>query len=173
MDVLVPFVYQDLDVTGFSGNDLSLGDIFVEPVTLSWHLDRFDISFGYGLWFPTGDFSQTNPISPGKGFITHMLTGGITVYTDEEKKWSISALSRYEFSHEQDKTLIAPGDYYTIEYGLARQVTGTIEAGLVGYVQTQTTMAKFPDATAPEKESAVAYGPEVTYAIPKLGFFSN
>ena len=30
MDVIVPFVFQDLDMTGFRGRDFSVGDIFVE-----------------------------------------------------------------------------------------------------------------------------------------------
>jgi len=167
MDVIVPFVYQDLDVTGFRGNDFSLGDIFVEPITLSWHLkERFDLAFGYGLWLPTGDYNKTDPISPGKGFLTYMLTGGLTVFTDEEKTWSMSALGRYEISHEQNQTTITPGHYFTIEYGLAKTIKKTIEAGLVGYVQAQTTASS---NTKKSKDSVVAVGPEVTYAIPKLG----
>jgi hypothetical protein len=173
MDVLVPFVYQDLDMTGFRGNDFSLGDIFVEPITLSWHLkEQFDLSFGYGLWIPTGDFNPTNPVSPGKGFLTYMLTGGLTVFTDAEKAWSLSALGRYEISHEQDKTKVTPGHYFTLEYGLARKVVKNIEAGLVGYVQTETTKTSLPismNKIAPNKDSVVGFGPEVTYSIPKYG----
>jgi hypothetical protein len=171
MDVLVPFVYQDLDMktksTSFRGNDFSPGDIFVEPITLSWHLmERFDISAGYGLWMPTGEYNKTNPISPGKGFLTYMLTGGLTVFTDEAKTWSMSALGRYEISHEQNQTKITPGHYFTIEYGLAKTIKKTLEAGLVGYVQAQTTASS--DIKKP-KDSVIAVGPEVTYAIPKLG----
>jgi hypothetical protein len=165
MDVLVPLVYQDLDMTGFRGNDFSLGDIFVEPLTLSWHMERFDLAFGYGIWVPTGDYSSNNPISPGKGFFTYMLTGGLTVYTDEQKTWSMSALGRYEISQEREKTNFTPGHYFTIEYGLAKTIKKTFEAGLVGYVQAQTTAS----SNNKPKDSVVAVGPEVTYALPKLG----
>jgi hypothetical protein len=176
MDVLVPFVYQDLDTTTgsktFRGNDLSLGDIFVEPITLSWHMERFDLAFGYGIWMPTGDYNSNNPVSPGKGFFTYMLTGGLTVYTDEEKTWSLSALGRYEISPAQDQTKITPGHYFTIEYGLAKSIKKNIEAGLVGYVQAQTTTKSFPSSmknVSNVKDSAIGVGPEVTYSIPKLG----
>jgi hypothetical protein len=172
MDVLVPLVYQDLDMTGYRGNDFSLGDIFVEPITLSWHLaDRFDLSFGYGMWLPTGYNSPSYAVSPGKGFTTYMLTGGMTLYPDSEKAWSLSALSRYEISTKQDQTAITPGHYLTIEYGLARSIKKGFEAGLVGYVQAQTTTKSFPTSTstANNKDSVVAFGPEVTYTLPKLG----
>jgi hypothetical protein len=165
MDVIVPFAYQDLDMKGFRGNDFNLGDIFVEPITLSWHMERFDLACGYGIWMPTGEYNKANPVSPGKGFLTYMLTGGLTVYTDEEKTWSMSALGRYEISHEQDQTKITPGHYFTIEYGLAKTVKKTLEAGLVGYVQAQTTAS----SNNKPKDSVVAVGPEVTYALPKFG----
>jgi hypothetical protein len=166
MDVIVPFVYQDLDMTGFRGNDFSPGDIFVEPITLSWHLkEQFDLAFGYGLWLPTGDYNQSNPLSPGKGFLTYMLTGGLTVHPDTEKNWSLSTLGRYEISHEQNQTKITPGHYFTLEYGLGRNVKYNIQAGLAGYVQAQTTAS----SNNKPKDSVVAFGPEVTYALPKFG----
>jgi hypothetical protein len=168
MDVLVPFAYQDLDVTGFRGSKTGLADIFVEPITLSWHQKQFDAAFGYGFWAPTGDFKTTDPVAPGKGFYTHMLTGGITVYPDKEKTWSFSALSRYEISQEKKQTKMTPGQYYTIEWGLAKSITKTIETGLVGYVQTQTTKATGLSALG-TKDGVAGVGPELTLAIPKLG----
>ena len=85
MDLIVPFAYQDLDSAGPSGSDFGLGDIFVEPITLSWHGKQFDASFGYGIWTPTGDFKATDPISPGKGFYGQMLTAGVTYFPDKLK----------------------------------------------------------------------------------------
>jgi hypothetical protein len=166
MDVLVPLVYQDLDMTGFRGNDFSPGDIFVEPITLSWHFgEQFDLAFGYGLWLPTGDYNKADPLSPGKGFLTYMLTGGLTVHPDTEKNWSLSTLGRYEISHEQNQTKITPGQYFTIEYGLERNIKYNIHGGLAGYVQAQTTAS----SNNKPKDSVVAFGPEVTYALPKFG----
>jgi len=81
MDVIAPFVYQDLTMTGFKGHERRMGDIFVEPINMSWNLqERFDLSFGYGLWLPTGHFNKIDPISPGKGFLTYMFTGNDRVY---------------------------------------------------------------------------------------------
>jgi len=172
MDAIVPFAYQNLDMTGFSGSDFSLGDIFIEPITLSWHGTQFDASFGYGIWTPSGDYSPTDPVAPGKGFLTHMLTGGFTVYPDKEKTWSFSALSRYEFSHESEKTKITPGQYFTLEWGLGKSVTKTIEVGFTGYVQAQTSKASGLGAST-GKDHVAAFGPEITMACPKLGLATS
>jgi hypothetical protein len=167
-DVIVPFAYQDLDVPGFSGNDFSLADIFVEPITLSWHLQQFDYSFGYGFWAPTGDFSPIDPVAPGKGFWTQMFTGGITYYPDKAKSWSISALNRYEINQRNHDTEITPGQYWTLEWGLAKSLSKTVDLGLAGYYQAQATMATGQGASG-IKDHVVGIGPEITLVCPKLG----
>jgi hypothetical protein len=172
MDVIVPFVYQDLDMTGFSGSDFSMGDLFVEPVTLSWHLKQFDFSFGYGFWAPTADYNPTDPVSPGKGFWTQMLTAGVTVYPDTEKTWSLSALNRYEFNQERSDTGITPGQYWTLEWGLAKSVSKTVDLGVVGYYQAQTTLSSGPGASS-VKDSVAGIGPEITFVIPKIGMATS
>lgn len=172
MDVIVPLAYQDLDMTGFSGSDFGLGDVFVEPITLSWHQAQFDVSFGYGLWTPTGDFHTTDPISPGKGFLTHMLTGGVTYFFDKDKTWSFSALNRYEFSHEMKQTDVTPGQYWTLEYAAGKSLSKTVEVGVAGYYQAQATKASGFGAPA-TKDSIAAIGPEITLVCPKLGLSTS
>ncbi len=172
MDIIVPFAYQDLDMTGFSGSDFSLADIFVEPITLSWHGKQYDASFGYGLWLPSGDFKASDPISPGEGFVTQMLTAGVTYYPDKNKTWSLAALNRYEFNHENDKTGITPGQYWTLEWGIGKSLTKTVEVGATGYFQVQTTKAGGQTASL-EKDHVAAIGPEVTLVCPKLGLSTS
>jgi len=174
-DIIVPFAYQDLDVSIFRESRLGFADIFVEPITLSWHLKQLDFSFGYGFWAPTGDFSMTDPVSPGKGFWTHMLTGGITIFPDREKTWSISALNRYEFNREIIDAGITPGQFWTLEWGLAKTMRKTMDLGLAGYFQAQTTSADLGGSSPlpGEKEHVAAIGPEITFPIPKLGFSTS
>jgi hypothetical protein len=171
-DLIVPLPYQDLDMTGFRGSDFSLGDIFVEPITLSWHQKQADFSFGYGFWAPTGDYSSTDPVSPGKGFWTQMFTGGVTFYPDKGKTWSFSALNRYEFNQERNETKITPGQYWTLEWGLAKSASKTVELGFVGYFQAQTTSAIGIGASK-LKEHVVGLGPEITLVCPKLGLSTS
>ena len=171
-DFIVPLVYQDLDMTGFRGSDFGLGDIFVEPITLSWHLKQADFSFGYGFWAQSGDHNKTDPIAPGKGFWTHMLTGGVTIYPDKGKTWSFSALNRYEISQKRNETGITPGQYWTLEWGLAKSASKTVELGFVGYIQAQTTSAS-GTGTSSLKDHVIGLGPEITLACPKLGLSTS
>lgn len=170
MDIIVPFAYQNLDMTGFSGSDFSLADVFVEPITVSWHGKQYDASVGYGLWTPTGDYDGT-PISPGKGFLTQMLTAGVTFYPDQNKTWSIAALNRYEFNHQNDETGITPGQYWTLEWGIGKSLTKTVEIGATGFFQAQTTKAS--NLPASVKDHTAGIGPELNLVCPKLGLSTS
>jgi hypothetical protein len=168
-DILVPFASQQLQAGGFNQSSFGLSDIFVEPITLSWHPKQFDFAVGYGFWAPSGDCSRPtppNPVSPGKGFWTQMLTAGATWYPDEEKTWSLSLLNRYEFNQDNYYTDTRPGQYLTMEWGAGKTFAKLYEFGLVGYYQLQTTAAAGTDATD-VKPWVVGVGPEINITIPK------
>jgi hypothetical protein len=165
VDAIIPFAYQNLDMTGFNGSKVGLADIFTEQ-TLSWHWKQADASFGYGFWLPTGDFKTTDPVSPGKGFLTQMLTAGVTIYPDKAKTWSIAALNRYEFNSKRDDGM-TPGQYWTLEWGIGKSLSKTVEIGATGYVQAQTTSASGPGASN-EKDHVASAGPEITFVCPSL-----
>jgi hypothetical protein len=95
-DVLVPLIDIDLEVgaAGIDDHDTSIGDMYIEPLLLGWHEDRYDLVAAAGVWVPSG--STSGPAAAGKGFWTGMFTLGGTTWLDDEKLWSVSALSRYE-----------------------------------------------------------------------------
>jgi len=201
MDVILPFIHQDLTMNqdlipsglGFSKTDWNLGDMFVEPFTLSWHATKLDVSLGYGFWAATGNYNPTSRlqnnvegqrtlasfnarhvydignVSPGRGYWTHMFTGGATYYFDKDKSLSLSALCRVERSHEMDKLERTPGQYFTVEWGLAKKVHTNIEVGTSGYYQKQFT-AETGWQSKLGHDRIVGFGPEIIIQIPYLNF---
>lgn len=172
MDVIVPFAYLDWKVMGAKNDYFGIGDIQMEPLLLSWHLNKFDFSGGYAVWAPTGDYSPSRPDLVSKGFWSHMLTLGGTWYPDEQKSWAISLLNRYEFCHEQEQTHTDPGQVYTIEWGLSKSLRKTVDIGLIGYYQQQVTKDSGPLATT-KLDRKVGVGPEISAVCPKLGLITS
>lgn len=176
MDVIVPFAYMDWRFMGSEKTHLGLGDIQVEPVLLSWHWERMDLAFGYAVWAPTGDFDATvlppRPDLITKGFWSHMLTFGGTYYFDQEKTWSLSLLNSYEFCHEQKTTHLDPGQVYTIEWGLGKSLSKTLDVGVIGYYQQQVTKDSGPTATT-KLDRKIGLGPEISMVIPKLRLLAS
>jgi hypothetical protein len=162
VDALLPVQYTDVNLA--HDRTFGLGDFFAEG-TWSRHLDRFDLSLGYGIWAPTGD-SGVGTTRAGLGYWTHMFTAGATWYVDADKKWAVSLLNRYEISSERDDTSMTPGQAYTLEWGLSRALCKTVEVGPVGYYQQQVTSDS--GANTPRNRVAAA-GPEITAFCSKLG----
>jgi hypothetical protein len=145
-----------------------VGDLYFEPLTLSWHKPRWDAAFGLSFFAPTADSAAPPNAKPGKGFWTPMLTAGATFYLDEEKTWSVSALNRYEFNTEERDTDITPGQIWTIEWGVAKAVSPTLELGLSGYYQAQTTK-DYGTGASSALDNVLAIGPEIAGVWPKAG----
>lgn len=176
-DILVPFVYQQVKFNpappGPVGRweNFGIGDVCVEPLTLSWHQERYDLGVGYAFWAPTGEFDKNYPPSPGKGYWGHMITAGGTYYFDSEKTWAVSLLNRYEINQENDSTATTTGNAWTVEGGLSKTLNKTIDVGLVGYVQAKVTKDSGP--AAKPRDSVVGVGPEVSVFFPSIVSFAS
>ena len=172
VDALIPFMYKDLkDVD----QDFSAGDLFFEG-TWSRHWKQWDVGLGAGAWAPTGEFSTltgpggrqvANPIHAGEGYWGEMLTAGATWYADEAKKWSVSALNRYEINQEQDDTGLTRGQAYTVEGGIGYAVAPGIDFGAVGYYQ-QLVTGDSGDGVPSGHNRVAAIGPEINAFFPKI-----
>jgi hypothetical protein len=174
-DIIIPFGYTGINAAGASFHEFGLADIEVEPLLLSWHFDKFDLSAGYAFWAPTGTSDDFNPATPGLGFWSHMLTFGGTYYFDQEKTWAVSLLNRYEFNHDYDWAGldVTPGQVLTMEWGLSKSLTKFIDVGLIGYYQQQTTQTSVDEVGDVDNAYVVGLGPEISAVCPKLGLISS
>ena len=172
-DILVPLIYTDIELTGLGiGNShTGVGDIYVEPLLLGWHGDYYDIGAAAGFWAPTGDFDVGNPANAGKDFWTGMFTLGSTLYLDEEKTWSVSALGRYETNSRRSQIDIRPGDDFHIEWGIAKTFDKVWDVGVSGYCHWQVTDDRGAAVTydASVHDRFFSIGPEVNYFYEPLG----
>ena len=101
-----------------------------------------------------------------------MLTAGVTYYPDKNKTWSIAALNRYEFNHKNDRPEEHPGSTGRLKWGIGKSLTKTVEVGVTGYFQAQTTLASGPGASM-EKQRIGGIGPEINLACPRLGLSTS
>lgn len=170
VDMTIPLIYTDIEIeeNGVDDDQFGLGDIWIEPLLLSWHGPSYAISFGLGAYVPTGEYDKSRPASPGKDFWTGMLTLGGTYYLDAEKTWSVSILNRYEVHSEKDETDVKPGNDFHFEWGIGKTLAKVWDVGLVGYCHWQVTDDSGSDVPDEEKsvhDRVFAIGPEVSTFI--------
>lgn len=170
MEAIVPMLDTELDLGVAGGqrfSDQGLGDVFVGPVILGWHGEQWDATFAAGHWFDSADFDASDPASIGKGYGTTMLTLGGVWHFDGDRRWNVSALSRYEIKTEQDASGITPGGSWLVEWGVGHRLDSGLELGLVGYDAWQLEADEGAPTGAKAERHAI--GAEAGYLWPAVG----
>jgi hypothetical protein len=157
-------VSLDLGAAGVSDRRTGVGDIYLSPLLLAWHAERWDTTVAVGAWLDNG--TSSGPAKLGKGYAATMLTAGATYYFDPARTLTASALTRYEFNGRNDAGL-RPGDQLTLEWSLAKRFDA-FQAGLVGYSQWQTTGDRGAAANG-RRTHRHALGAEIVYPVPSAG----
>lgn len=169
-NVIVPLVDKDITIAGMSDSQsLTLGDVIIEPFGLAWHNPRWDAALGLAVIAPTGEYDVNKMASPGLGYWSGMLTLGGTVYFDQEKSWSLSALTRTLVHTEQTDTKVTPGSEFVVEYGLGKQIPINekllLRPGIAGcaYWQIDDDSDDGPGTIANERKESFALGAEINF----------
>lgn len=182
-EVVVPIIKKDVSIEALGVSDskaLSLGDVFFEPFVLVWHRPRWDATFTLGVYAPTGEYDSQKPASPGLGYWSGMLTLGGTVYFDNDRSLSLSAMTRTLVNTEQDETDVTPGSEFVVEYGLGKEIgindKLSIRPGICGaaYWQIEDDSDDGPGTVASERKESYALGAEINFfwLPPKLFQFN-
>jgi hypothetical protein len=157
------------DATGSISGGGGLADSYYQPVILGWMRERFGIRAIYAFLAPTGRFEAGAADNVGSGYWTHVLASGQTFYLSKDRRTAFSAFQMYEFHTEQESTGIRPGQNFNLDYSLTRMIPlgegVTLQAGVVGYAQRQTTDKSGPGIT---QEQAEAH-----YEVNALGFTTH
>ena len=157
------------DANGALSGGGGFADSYYQPVILGWRKQRFAIRAIYGFLAPTGRFSPGANTNVGSGYWTSAVASGQTIYLNSSKTTNLSAFQMYEFHGTQEGTMVHPGQTLNLDYSLthtfALQLGLSLQVGLAGYGQWQTTDKSGPTITP---EQAAAH-----YKVNALGFAAN
>lgn len=142
---------------------IGLGDIFIIPAMLTWNFGRITLNTRYTLWLPSGSYSEGSKSNRGKGFWSHNIGLGTTVYLDKASTWHVSAMNTYELNSRQKETNIKPGDVYTLEWGIGKTIEQVFNIGLIGHNVFQLTKQKGGDNATSFKHQLNGVGMEFNY----------
>jgi len=146
-----------------------LADSYYQPLILGWKHERLEMRVIGGFLAPTGRFQAGASDNVGSGYWTWTASSGQTLYLDEGRRTALSAFQMYEFHTTQEGTDIHPGQNFDLDYSLTRVLPlgrdASLQVGLVGYGQWQTSSKTGPTITAEQTAER--------YRVNALGFVSN
>ncbi len=119
--------------------DQGLGDLYIQPLWLSWLNMNHDVTLGVGVYAPVGDDDVTLDM-----WTTQFQLAGY--YYMMEQATALMLAATYEFHGEVDETGVTPGDHLTIEYGWSQYLTQQFEVGIRGYSQWQMESDDLPSS---------------------------
>jgi hypothetical protein len=167
----LPFAKNDLtsDIHGNISGGSGFADSYYVPFVLGWSRERVALRVLYGFLAPTGHFAAGANDNVGSGYWTNAVSSGQTFYLTKDTSWAFSAYEMYEFHTTQEGTGTHPGQTFDLDYSLTRTFTFTkspsLQIGLAGYEQRQTTATTGP-AITPEETTE-------RYAVNALGGLTN
>ena len=181
MSATLPIARNSLnnDLTGPVSGASGLGDQYYQPFILGWNKERFAVRAIYGVLAPTGRYRAGANDNVGNGYWTHVVASGQTVYLDKSKRTNISMFQMYEWHLKQTGTNINPGENIDLDYSLMHTLPlkegNSIQLGVIGYNQYQTTDKSGPNITPEQakdhyKVNALGVGGHLIFPKPKLNF---
>ena len=181
MSATLPIARNSLtnDATGPISGASGLGDQYYQPVILGWNKKRFAVRAIYGFLAPTGRYRVGANNNVGNGYWTHVIASGQTVYLDKNNRTNFSAFQMYEWHLKQEGTNINPGENIDLDYSLMHTIPlksdRSIQVGLIGYNQYQTTDKTGPNITPQQsrdyyKVNALGIGSHLVLPKQKLNF---
>jgi hypothetical protein len=150
-----------------------LGDTYIQPISLGWHMKQADVVAGYALFAPTGRYTVGADDNTGLDMWGNELTFGTTAFFDEKKTMDVSTLAAVEFHGKKRHSDAQVGTLLTMEGGLGRNFAGG--AAKIGFVYvaqwklTDDTLTGLPALLVKGRNSVAALGPELTLPLAAKG----
>ena len=149
-----------------------LGDLYLQPVNLGWHLDQADFTAGLGLFAPIGRYDIDAADNTGLGMWTFEVSAGASIFFDEAKSWHLATMAFYETHTSKKDSDARVGDILTLEGGVGKSLMeGGLTVGAAYYAQWKVTADDFgldftpPGGTQVGKHRVFGFGPDVTVAL--------
>src|SRR5262249_13762788 len=152
-----------------SNTGIAYSDTYVQPIQLGWHKKRYDTMAWYGLYMPTGRFTDGATNNPGFGMWSHEFGAAATVFLNEKKEWhAATAVTFNTQSHIKD-TVKKVGNIVSLEGGVGRTFCSHLcNVGVDYYTQWKVTDDQFANLPTGflDKHRYYGIGPEVNGTIP-------
>ncbi len=117
-------------------NTFGLGDLYLQPVWLTWDKNKFSTTFSYGLWMPTGRYEANGSENVGLGYWSHNIR--VAERFKPTPSTALTGALTYEINSKQKDVDFTEAPHLTFDYAASYNFTMGHELGLFGFGTWQT-----------------------------------
>ena len=136
-------------------------DLFVAPIGLSWGLEKFDVTFLYGFYAPTGKYETGSSDNTGTGFWTNQFQLYGYYYPFENKATAIMIGLTYELNGKIKDVDVSPGNRFTFEWAFSQFLSERVEVGVQGghnwQISDDTGEGVYWDPSIHDRKSTITF----------------
>lgn len=99
----------------FTNKSLGFGDMYIQPVWLSWKQNKMQYALNYGVWAPTGKYEPNSLDNGGHGYWSQNIRGAVKYKPIGQV--GITVATTLEINHWQKDTDFREGSHLTIDGG--------------------------------------------------------
>lgn len=99
----------------FTNKSLGFGDMYIQPVWLSWKQNKMQYALNYGVWAPTGKYEPNSLDNGGHGYWSQNIRGAVKYKPIGQV--GITLATTLEINHWQKDTDFREGSHLTIDGG--------------------------------------------------------
>lgn len=121
--------------TTFKTNTWGFGDMYVQPVWLSWTNSKWTYAFSYGAWLPIGKYKTGDVKNVGLGYWSHNLRASARY--KPHPQWAVVGAATQEFNSKQQGVDFKEAPHFTFDYGGSYTMLKGHEVGLFGFYSSQ------------------------------------
>ncbi|MEW6338503.1 MAG: transporter [Acidobacteriota bacterium] len=152
------------DITLFDNNNRGVGDLYVVPANLTWHLGpTWALSAQYSFWAPVGEYDAGRADNVGLGYWSHDFRGTVSYFPLGNPGLLLSASVVHEINGRKEGFDLRPAPHTTAELGASIAFSERLMCGVMAGAIWETGDATGEDAAEDGRDRMVNVSVEATY----------
>lgn len=99
----------------FTNKSLGIGDMYIQPVWLSWTKGKFSYALNYGVWAPAGKYKPGDLDNGGHGYWSHNIR--LAGRVKPANRLNVTLAATLEMNQWQKDTDFKEGSHLTLDLG--------------------------------------------------------
>lgn len=173
MRAAIPFVDMDISQApntprAYRDTVTGMADPMLMPLSLNWDFGRISVMTELAAFAPIGQYDSKKRVNIGHDHWTINPRLGSTVYFDDARTLTLSALLAYEYNLKNEDKNIEQGDQLWMQFAFAKRIQA-VQLGLYGYASWKLEKDSGSDVNplnpATDKDTVYALGPEMNVRL--------